>query len=174
MWQPLRQLPFGPGQEDALLKIGSPNDRIESWANETYHVIARHQTSGVSWLSIKRHDRQPIMPWRHMQQMKNEVCGPEREGIELYPAESRLADNANEYHLWVFPEGYRLPLGFPEGMVTTDDQVRRFNDAPHNGRQTPWEPGLTTGRNEDTPYMTDELEAQVPGDLLVPKGDTDA
>lgn len=33
------------------------------------------------------------------------------EGIELYPAESRLVDTSNQYHLWVF-KGRRLATGF--------------------------------------------------------------
>lgn len=44
-----------------------------------------------------RHD------WREFQWIKNDICGPEWEAIELYPSESRLLDPSNYYYLWVFP-----------------------------------------------------------------------
>lgn len=66
-------------------------------------------------LSIRRLDRHPLRDWRHFQRIKNELVGPECEGIELYPKESRLVDTANEFHLWVIkspsPESI-FPVGF--------------------------------------------------------------
>jgi hypothetical protein len=55
-----------------------------------------------------RHD------WREYQQIKNQLCGPEWEGAELYPSESRLRDPSNRFYLWcvppgVFPWGIHLP-----------------------------------------------------------------
>ena len=48
--------------------------------------------------------------------------GEENEGVELYPAESRLVDGANQFHLWVFEdETVRLPFGFPERLVCEKD-----------------------------------------------------
>jgi hypothetical protein len=55
--------------------------------------------------------------WRHFQRIKNEIAGPEREAVEIYPAESRLVDTANEYWLWVLPERERLHFGFEERAV---------------------------------------------------------
>lgn len=55
---------------------------------------------------IQRHDDQPIPNhWREIQNIKNEIFGPEQVGIEYYPAESELSDKANIYWLWVFPDG---------------------------------------------------------------------
>jgi hypothetical protein len=70
-------------------------------------------------LSIKRIDRDPIHDWRDLQEIKNALVGPENEAIEIYPAESRLVDSANQYHLWVFanPET-RIPVGWNERYVT--------------------------------------------------------
>jgi hypothetical protein len=59
-----------------------------------------------SRLAIKRTDRQPIRSWRVLQDIKNEIAGRERIAVEIYPAESRVIDTANIYHLWVFEEGY--------------------------------------------------------------------
>jgi hypothetical protein len=64
------------------------------------------------WLSIKRRDKGVIKDWRDMQRIKNELCDPECEGVELYPAESRLVDESNQYHIFVAPKGYRFPFGY--------------------------------------------------------------
>jgi hypothetical protein len=69
-------------------------------------------------LSIKRIDRQPIHDWRDLQKIKSMLVGPECEGVELYPAESRVADTANQYHLWVVADPtFRWPFGFSGGRV---------------------------------------------------------
>ena len=89
------------------------------WQNDLYVVISKVEDNGFTWLSIRRQDRKPIRDWRHFQRIKNELCGPEREAVELFPAESRLVDAANQYHLWVWPEGEHVPLGWEvERMVT--------------------------------------------------------
>jgi len=59
--------------------------------------------------------------WRHFQQIKNEICGPEREGFEVYPAESRLVDTSNKWHLWVLLLGTTLPVGWNERDVQYEE-----------------------------------------------------
>lgn len=72
----------------------------------------------VAWLSIKRRDRDVIRDWRELQAIKNAIVGPEHEGFELYPAESRLCDTANQFHLFVFMQTtVRMPVGFTEREV---------------------------------------------------------
>ena len=72
----------------------------------------------VAWLSIKRRDREVIRDWRELQAIKNAIVGPEHEGFELYPAESRLVDTANQFHLFVFMDRrVRMPVGFVEREV---------------------------------------------------------
>lgn len=98
------------------------NDEREAAAvvvNELYHVNMRSIQPVVEgwpsmiWLSIKRRDRKPIHDWRDLQRIKNELVGVECEGVELYPAESRKTDTANQYHLWVFLEsGHKFPFGW--------------------------------------------------------------
>jgi len=67
-------------------------------------------------LSIRRQDREAIHDWRHFQEIKNQICGNEREGLELYPAESRLLDAANQYHLYVImQDGAQVPVGYQTG-----------------------------------------------------------
>jgi hypothetical protein len=58
----------------------------------------------------------PGPSWLRWQQIKDKVAGPEREGVQVYPARSRLVDHKDAYHLWVFPAGKAVPLGWtPDG-----------------------------------------------------------
>lgn len=150
MW---RLDPTPPHMIDAHRRIIGDTHEIEVWTNGEYEVIVGVFDSETKHLSVKRMDRAPIRNWRHLQQIKNEICGLEWEAVELFPAESRLADNANQYHLWAMAD--KFPIGFPEGMVTDDTQTVAFNEADHSGRQEPWQPGLTTGRNDQTCSVPD-------------------
>lgn len=49
----------------------------------------------------------------------NELVGEEVEAVELYPAESRLVDGSNQFHLWCVI-GFRFPFGFEERLVSED------------------------------------------------------
>ena len=49
--------------------------------------------------------------WAEKQQIKNELFGENRQAIEVYPAEDRLVNSADVYHLWVFDKKFRLPFG---------------------------------------------------------------
>lgn len=100
-----------------------------------YQVAMRQAETGfdhdVLHLSIKRIDREPIRDWRVLQQIKNAIVGEECEAFELYPAESRLVDTANQYHLWVFTDpNVRVPVGFVHRLVDTmpvgKSQQRKF------------------------------------------------
>lgn len=120
----------------------------ELWLNTEYEVFVRYMNDsrdGGLHLSIKRYDRQPPRDWRHLQSIKNEIAGPEREALELFPRESRLVDQANQTHLWVLGAGVMLPVGFPERYVTTEAQGRAMHPDAAKARQRPWEPGLSTG-----------------------------
>lgn len=69
-------------------------------------------------LNIRRRDGTMVKDWRHFQQIKNEIAGPEREAVEIYPAESRKVDTSNKWHLWVLPEGTQFGLGWEKRDVT--------------------------------------------------------
>jgi len=85
--------------------------------NNIYRVQVRREPPIVH-LTITRIDGQPCKNWRHFQQIKNEIVGPEFEAVELFPAESRLVDMDNEYHLWVNTEsGFRFPFGYERRHV---------------------------------------------------------
>ncbi len=145
-WQPMVQSDRTEAIIEHHRRYGQPPPD-EIWVNDIYDCFVMHDDhSGVTHLSIKRLDRAPIRNWRHFQQIKNEVVGEEREAVEIFPAESRLADNANQYHLWVLPDGAPLGLGFDGGMVTMrDEDVETFNRNGDRSRQEPLQEGLTIG-----------------------------
>lgn len=68
-------------------------------------------------LSIRNLENNARHDWREFQRIKNELCGPEYEAVELYPAESRLTDSSNQFFLWVLPEGERVRYGFTDRLV---------------------------------------------------------
>lgn len=112
------------------------NEDNETWKNDRYTVVVnRHPKGWVTHLSIKRNDRGPEIPWRHLQRIKSELAGDETEAFELFPAESRLVDTANQRWLWCVPPGMKLPVGFDEGRhVGTPEQA-----AAIGARQKPLE-----------------------------------
>jgi hypothetical protein len=82
------------------------------YSNDIYQVMVEKNGPFIH-MCIRRHDGQPSKDWKDHQQIKNEIIGPEYEAAELFPAESRLIDTTNEYHLWVHPSpSYRFPFGF--------------------------------------------------------------
>jgi hypothetical protein len=98
----------------------------EIWINSTYQVAVKKIRATKAMpemihLSIKRRDKAPVTDWRDKQEIKNQLVGAECEGIELYPAESRLTDMVNQYHLWVFSSpDHTMPWGWNTRAVETE------------------------------------------------------
>jgi hypothetical protein len=94
----------------------------QCYVNDIYQVQATPYGPGNACLhlNIRRHDGGMVKDWRHLQWIKNEIAGEEREAVELYPAESRKVDTSNKWHLWVLPEGERMNVGWPERDVSHD------------------------------------------------------
>jgi len=88
--------------------------KSELWANKDYVVCVRPYFGNGWYLSLHNRNRTTDVPWSHKQMIKNDICGKEAEAVELFPAHSRLADSANQYHLWVLPLGEKFPFGFPK------------------------------------------------------------
>jgi hypothetical protein len=112
-WTEFRRLPQPLVDEDGT--IG------ELYENSAYQVILRRRTvepfGACVHLTIRSVDGEARHDWRDFQRIKNELAGPEAEAVELFPAESRLVDTANHYHLWVFPD-FRFPFGMQKREVS--------------------------------------------------------
>jgi hypothetical protein len=98
------------GWSNGLLAI------TEGWNNNRYSCWLSHEQTElglVAHLWIRRHDSQPVRSWSDVQRIKREVVrdGRERVAVEVYPPDAEVVDQANMYHLWVMPKGFRLPFG---------------------------------------------------------------
>jgi hypothetical protein len=120
------------------------------FANDVYRVNLfeyppqlAHLANPPGWaaMTIVRSDEGAARDWRHLQSIKNEVAGPEREAVELYPAESRVLDEANATHIFLAPEGVRLPIGGLERSVARPGEPQPGGAHAQRG----WQPGLPTG-----------------------------
>ena len=98
----------------------------EGWFDETEECYNGFPTENgeVVWLSIKRKDKDPIHDWRDLQRIKNDICGPASNAMEIYPAESRLMDTSNQYHLFVFQNP--IPIGFVRRAVRTPEEAEKL------------------------------------------------
>jgi hypothetical protein len=100
-------------------------ERPEAWFNDIFQVTVRRwskdkvfgSTGGMIQIGINALDGTARHDWREFQGIKNQIAGPECEGFELYPAESRLLDPSNYYTLWCFPGIRRMNVGLNERRV---------------------------------------------------------
>jgi hypothetical protein len=122
----MRQLFPGTNEQEVLQEMQTLLDDELSgrfFKNDIYQVVARDRGELIH-LSIKRLDRKPCRDWRDFQEIKNQLVGRYNEAVELYPAESRKVDGANQYHLWVIKDPrFRFPFGFNSGRIVSDTPV---------------------------------------------------
>lgn len=72
-----------------------------------------------------RNDKNTEITWKEKQWIKDSLFGEERIAIEIFPAKSRLIDEANMYHLWIFPEGYNMGFGIHELDINGNKAVTK-------------------------------------------------
>lgn len=142
-WAPFGRATFPTITVERIIAEGYPREEAEAIAarenaarcfkNNFYQVMVydipatKPGGQDLVWLSIKRVDKRHIHDWRDLQRIKNELVGPECEGVELYPAMSRLVDEANQYHLWVFKDpNFSLGLGYQQRRVGDWDEAQRL------------------------------------------------
>lgn len=105
----------GVSREQALADIDREADEVTIWKNDLYQVAVRclDAERKVFHLNIRAVNGAAIFrDWRHFQRIKNELIGEECEAIEIYPAESRLVDTSNKYHLIAVADPtFRFPFG---------------------------------------------------------------
>lgn len=147
-WVPMTQGVMSPTYRAMVYPDGLPEyiTGVEVWSNDDYEATVEHNQNGWSYITLKRYDRKAVRDWRHLQSIKNEVVGPEREAFELFPAESRLQDEANQYHLWVLPAGDLVGVGTQRRYVAMPSDTNAARIAGKGkARQRPFQPGLSTG-----------------------------
>ena len=104
------------------------------YQNDHYTANVYPVRGGVVHISFSRRDGGHAVDWRDKQHMKNQLIGPENEAIELFPAESRKADGANQFHLWVIADSKtRFPIGFHGRMVGDTSTLPGVRQRPGSG-----------------------------------------
>lgn len=76
-------------------------------ANETYRVYYA-ENGKYTHIRIIRLDKEPIMNFMDMQEIKNDLLGAEVEAIQVFPKESNMINGSNTYHMWSW-EGLDTP-----------------------------------------------------------------
>lgn len=123
----LSSKPFGEWEmrvtpEEAMVHYGRHEGhfRREGYLNNRYSVQISDEATDwglVVHLWVRRHDGEMVRSWADMQRIKNELVGPERVAVEVFPPVSQLIDQANIAHLWVMPDGFSLPFSLKRGVV---------------------------------------------------------
>jgi hypothetical protein len=110
--------------EAAAQKMLDAHDaKTVCWVNDLYQVQVGPAPEPFEYqINIRRRDGGMFKDWRHFQQIKNETVGPEREAVEVYPAESRKVDSCNKWHLWVLPENEMVPTCWTERDVQYEER----------------------------------------------------
>jgi len=109
-----------------VLKIHPLNRHGEQFITAAYYnlvfsvqvSIEPTEWGEITHLWIRRHDGNPPV-WREMQRIKDDLIGADRTGVEVYPTSEELVNAAPMYHLWVLPEGFKLP--FSIGAIRRSD-----------------------------------------------------
>jgi hypothetical protein len=133
-WVPMRKGKLNGEKAKLVADLhGIPVEKVlgdDVWLNDRYQALVRRVPSRdpdatpLYHISIRRMDRGACHDWRDFQRIKNDILRPECEAVEIYPAESRLADSANQYHLWGFGDPtFRFPFGFRERLVSGPDMA---------------------------------------------------
>ena len=120
-WEPLYRL--GNTHVDGITDY-------ETWENTRYSCSVRRFKNGFFIrnrpyivIGISHAHGSAGHDWRDFQAIKNDICGKEWEGIELYPAESRLKETSNCFYIWCVEKGV-LKFGLPGGrLIYTPDQA---------------------------------------------------
>lgn len=105
------------------------NPKMGTFEDDTYivevkaHPYGARQHDDVYWVDISRHDKKPILSWADLQAIKNKLIGREHEAFMVYPPESRLVDEGNHYHLFVFKKpNQSLGFGFKYRKVRKESK----------------------------------------------------
>ena len=111
-----------PPTMGSLERMLKEDNEMPIYSNGIYEVHVHDENKDNKFekpvhLSIKNYERTTDVPWQHKQWIKNDIMGEEFEAVELFPAESRVVNTANQYHLWCFPKGIMM-FGWPTRVVT--------------------------------------------------------
>ena len=70
--------------------------------------ILYDEIGGFRHLRISRIDDQPIHNFMDMQEIKNDLWGPDIVAVEIYPRQCDFVNGSNTYHLWTWQDIYDI------------------------------------------------------------------
>lgn len=85
----------------------------QCWLNNRYSVqrsVFVCDWGEVDHLWVRRHDGERVRSWIDLQQIKDNLLGPDRVALEVFPPAAELVDQAHMVHLWSPPLGFALPF----------------------------------------------------------------
>lgn len=99
-----------------MMKLGTRPHKV--WKNG--HIIVQAYKYPCAWgecerLMIRFGDGEPVHDWGLLQRIKNDLYGPHRVGLEVYPSEAHKQDVANMYWIFILPEGFDCPVEYKRG-----------------------------------------------------------
>ena len=83
-------------------------------SDDGYSVMSRKIRTDwgvVEHVTIQRMSGWGDIPWAVKQAIKDELFGARCTAIEVFPDMKKLVDVCDVYHLWVLPEGFKIPFG---------------------------------------------------------------
>lgn len=106
-----------PSPKSRRFGHGWVSELDRAWQDGTHAVMARkvHTEWGEVDHVCIRNAAETDVPWATKQRIKDELFGTDRVAIEVFPQVSELVDEANMYHLWVLPKGFKVPFSLKEG-----------------------------------------------------------
>lgn len=99
-------------------------------------------------ITIKRRDKEPIVSWRDMQRIKNDLFAPDVTMIQVFPPEKHLVDTSNQYYFFVLLE-YELPFGFKERLISERTGIK---------------PAITNSATVQEPFEVHQLPEDMPAE----------
>lgn len=68
--------------------------------NRVFSVLDRTLPNGIRHLAVS--SLSGIRPdWYEMQRIKDELAGPDKTAVEVYPPSTEIVDGADMFHIWV-------------------------------------------------------------------------
>ena len=109
-WKPIGEVPY------TFMHNGREYDCVQQAKNRLFTVqVTKEDTEEfgfVSHLWIMRNDREALLLWEVVQEIKNTFVGEDRVAIEVYPSEEdHVIEPKLMRHLYVLPEGASLSFG---------------------------------------------------------------
>jgi hypothetical protein len=116
-WTPFVFCEIDRARDDILVYQNS-----RYWVNVRFLHAKDSSIPAIMHITVCRRDRCQLVPFRDVMRMKRELFHPEIELVELFPAESRLADAANDYHYWgVWSTDYKFTIGYQNRIVSENN-----------------------------------------------------